>query len=188
MRVENLAFYFKKPQCFLRILYMSQDEIIKTLKTMVEIPSVSSDNDHKKDVESSAEYVQKLFSDLGLKAKVAQSKGGQPAVIASTKIDSTKKTILLYAHHDVQPVGDLELWNTDPFIPEIINGRMYGRGSGDKHSGSGYKLSISLSSGISTGSFFFGHGHFQAKAKQKAHRMNRKVNNDTTSLGSAQPG
>ena len=135
MRVENLAFYFKKPQCFLRILYMSQDEIINTLKTMVEIPSVSSDNDHKKDVESSAEYVQKLFSDLGLKAKVAQSKGGQPAVIASTEIDSTKKTILLYAHHDVQPVGDLELWNTDPFIPEIINGRMYGRGSGDNKAG-----------------------------------------------------
>ena len=102
---------------------------------MVEIPSVSSDNNHKKDVESSAEYIQKLFSDLGLKAKVAQSKGGQPAVIASTAIDSTKKTILLYAHHDVQPVGDLELWNTDPFIPEIINGRMYGRGSGDNKAG-----------------------------------------------------
>lgn len=117
------------------MLHMTQAEIINTLKAIVEIPSVSSDKDHKKDVEKSAEYVQKLFSDLGLATKVAQSKGGQPAVIASTEIDSTKKTILLYAHHDVQPVGELELWDTDPFVPEIINGRMYGRGSGDNKAG-----------------------------------------------------
>ncbi len=114
---------------------MSQDEIINTLKSLVEIPSVSSDKNHDKDVESSAEFVNNLFSGLGLNSKVAKSSGGQPAVVASTKVDSSKKTVLLYAHHDVQPVGDLEMWKTDPFIPEIIDGRMYGRGSGDNKAG-----------------------------------------------------
>ena len=114
---------------------MSQDEIINTLKLLVEIPSVSSDKNHDKDVESSAEFVNNLFSGLGLNSKVAKSSGGQPAVVASTKVDPSKKTVLLYAHHDVQPVGDLEMWKTDPFIPEIIDGRMYGRGSGDNKAG-----------------------------------------------------
>ena len=114
---------------------MSQDEIINTLKSLVEIPSVSSDKNHDKDVESSAEFVNNLFSSLGLNSKVAKSSGGQPAVVASTKVDPSKKTVLLYAHHDVQPVGDLEMWKTDPFIPEIIDGRMYGRGSGDNKAG-----------------------------------------------------
>ena len=58
-----------------------------------------------------------------------------PAVVAHTEIDPAKKTVLLYAHHDVQPVGDETLWNTDPFEPQIIDGRLFGRGSGDNKSG-----------------------------------------------------
>ena len=58
-----------------------------------------------------------------------------PAVVAHTDIDTTKKTVLLYAHHDVQPVGDLDLWKTDPFDPVIKEGRLYGRGSGDNKAG-----------------------------------------------------
>ena len=114
---------------------MSQDEIINTLKSLVEIPSVSSDKNHDKDVESSAEFVNNLFRGLGLNSKVAKSSGGQPAVIASTKVDSSKKTVLLYAHHDVQPVGDINKWDTDPFKPEIIDGRLFARGSGDNKAG-----------------------------------------------------
>ena len=52
-----------------------------------------------------------------------------------TEIDPSKKTVLLYAHHDVQPVGDINKWNTDPFKPEVIDGRLFARGSGDNKAG-----------------------------------------------------
>ena len=114
---------------------MTQKEIVDVLKLLVEIESVSSEKQHYKDVEKSAESVKALFEELGLKSKISKSNKGMPAVLAQTEQDSNRKTVLLYAHHDVQPVGDLSLWKTDPFSPEIIDGRLYGRGSGDNKAG-----------------------------------------------------
>ena len=76
-----------------------------------------------------------IFADLGLNTQIIKVPGGMPAVVAHTEIDPAKKTVLLYAHHDVQPVGDETLWNTDPFEPQVIDGRLFGRGSGDNKSG-----------------------------------------------------
>ena len=114
---------------------MVQKEFIDVLKLLVKIESISSETKHYKDVEQSAESVKDLFEDLGLTSKISKSNEGMPAVLAQTEQDPTKKTVLLYAHHDVQPVGDLSLWQTDPFVPEIIEGRLYGRGSGDNKAG-----------------------------------------------------
>ena len=114
---------------------MSSKEIVNLLSTFVEIPSVSSEPGRYADLEKSATFVKDLFEDLGLTSKVAKSGDGKPAVLAQTEMLPSRKTVLLYAHHDVQPVGDMELWKTDPFTPEIINGRLYGRGSGDNKAG-----------------------------------------------------
>tara|TARA_B100001175_G_scaffold303129_1_gene297834 strand:+ start:137 stop:1435 length:1299 start_codon:yes stop_codon:yes gene_type:complete len=114
---------------------MSIEEITKLLSEMVEIKSISSDKNHRDDVDASAQFVENLFADLGLNTQVIKVAGGMPAVVAHTDIDTTKKTVLLYAHHDVQPVGDLDLWKTDPFDPVIKEGRLYGRGSGDNKAG-----------------------------------------------------
>ena len=114
---------------------MVQKEFIDVLKLLVKIESISSEKKHYKDVEQSAESVKDLFKGLGLTSKISKSNEGMPAVLAQTEQDPTKKTVLLYAHHDVQPVGDLSLWETDPFVPEIIEGRLYGRGSGDNKAG-----------------------------------------------------
>ena len=113
---------------------MSQ-EIIKLLSEMVKIKSISSDKNHRDDVDTSAQFVENLFTDLGLSTQVIKVAGGMPAVVAHTEIDSSKKTVLLYAHHDVQPIGDLDLWNTEPFDPVVKEGRLYGRGSGDNKAG-----------------------------------------------------
>ena len=114
---------------------MAQEEIVKLLSEMVEIKSISSDKNHRDDVDASAQFVQNLFADLGLNTQVIKVAGGMPAVIAHTEKDSSKKTVLLYAHHDVQPVGDVDLWDTEPFDPVVKDGRLYGRGSGDNKSG-----------------------------------------------------
>ncbi len=114
---------------------MAQEEIIKLLSEMVEIKSISSDKNHRDDVDASAQFVQNLFADLELNTQVIKVAGGMPAVVAHTEIDPSKKTVLLYAHHDVQPVGDLSMWDTEPFNPVLKEGRLYGRGSGDNKAG-----------------------------------------------------
>ena len=114
---------------------MKNTEIIELLSELVEIPSISSLEENQKNVLESANYISDLFKKVGLKSKVTSSKNSKPAVLAHTEIDPSKKTVLLYAHHDVQPVGDINKWNTDPFKPEIIDGRLFARGSGDNKAG-----------------------------------------------------
>ena len=114
---------------------MLQEEIIKLLSDLVRIQSISSDKNHRDQVDESAQFVQNIFADLGLNTQTIKVPGGMPAVVAHTEIDPAKKTVLLYAHHDVQPVGDETLWKTDPFEPQVVDGRLFGRGSGDNKSG-----------------------------------------------------
>ena len=114
---------------------MHEKNTVEILSELVAIESISSDQNHQEDVMKSAQYVEKLFLELGLETKIATSGNSRPAVLAQTAIDPKKKTVLLYAHHDVQPVGDIDKWKTEPFTPEIIDGRLYGRGSGDNKAG-----------------------------------------------------
>ena len=108
---------------------------VELLSNLVEIPSISSIEENQKDVIKSANFISDLFKDLGLNSNVVSSKNSKPAVLAQTENDPSKKTVLLYAHHDVQPVGDINKWNTDPFKSEIIEGRLFARGSGDNKAG-----------------------------------------------------
>ena len=114
---------------------MHEKNTIEILSELVAIESISSDQSHQEDVMKSAQYVEQLFLELGLETKIATSGNSRPAVLAQTAIDPQKKTVLLYAHHDVQPVGDIDKWKTEPFTPQIIDGRLYGRGSGDNKAG-----------------------------------------------------
>ena len=64
---------------------MSNEKIIKLLSEMVEIESISSDKNHREDVDASAQFVQNLFADLGLNTQVIKVAGGMPAVVAHTE-------------------------------------------------------------------------------------------------------
>ena len=73
---------------------MAQEEIVNLLSEMVGIKSISSDKNHRDDVDASAQFVQNLFADLGLNTQVIKVAGGMPAVIAHTEIDPSKKNCI----------------------------------------------------------------------------------------------
>ncbi|MDM4720420.1 dipeptidase [Micromonospora sp. WMMA1363] len=104
------------------------------LERLVRIPGVAFEGFDHSHVERSAEAVAELLRGCGLDVKLVRS-GGQPAVIGTKAAPPGAPTVLLYAHHDVQPVGDLSLWESDPFEPVERDGRLYGRGAADDKAG-----------------------------------------------------
>jgi acetylornithine deacetylase/succinyl-diaminopimelate desuccinylase-like protein len=106
------------------------------LERLVRIPSVSADPAAHPHVEAAAQEVARLLSEAGLpEVEVLRVEGGQPAVVARRPAPPGKPTVLLYAHHDVQPPGDPDLWSSEPFEPTERDGRLYGRGAADDKAG-----------------------------------------------------
>lgn len=97
----------------------------------LEIPCISTDPQAKPEMKRGAEWVLKFFHDCGIEAQLCET-DGHPAIIADTgEADGDAPTILVYGHYDVQPTGDLALWQSKPFEPVIRDGRLYARGSAD---------------------------------------------------------
>ncbi|MGN6578171.1 MAG: dipeptidase [Nocardioides sp.] len=106
------------------------------LEALVRIPSVSADPARADDVRRSAEATADLFRAEGFDdVQILTVQGGAPAVVARKPAPEGAPTVLLYAHHDVQPTGDLELWDSEPFEPTERGDRLYGRGSADDKAG-----------------------------------------------------
>jgi cysteinylglycine-S-conjugate dipeptidase len=106
------------------------------LERLVRIPSVSADPEASAAVQASASESAALLRAAGMpQVEVVAVDGGQPAVIASRPGPPGAPTVLLYAHHDVQPVGDTSLWDSEPFQPQERDGRLYGRGAADDKAG-----------------------------------------------------
>jgi acetylornithine deacetylase/succinyl-diaminopimelate desuccinylase-like protein len=106
------------------------------LERLVRIPSIWADPAHADDTRRSAEAVAELARDAGA-ADVTSiaADGGAPAVVAHFPGPAGTPTVLLYAHHDVQPTGGDEFWTTPPFEPTERDGRLYGRGAADDKAG-----------------------------------------------------
>ena len=121
---------------------MNIHEYIETNRTrfmeewasLIRIPSVSCQPEHKSDMLHCAERWRELLLDAGCqKAEVMPSKGN-PFVYAEynpTTDDEHLTTVLVYSHYDVMPVEPIENWHSDPWEPNIRNGRLYARGADD---------------------------------------------------------
>ncbi len=103
------------------------------LEHLVAIPSCAFTGFPREPVHEAAEITRRLFADAGMTSDLLPIDGGEPAVVA--RVGDGAARVLLYAHYDVQPAGDLSLWTTPPFEPTLRDGRLYGRGAADDKSG-----------------------------------------------------
>jgi cysteinylglycine-S-conjugate dipeptidase len=106
------------------------------LEDLVRIESVSADPERLSEVERSARATADLFAAEGVEVEIVRAHdGAPPAVIGHKPGPEGAPTVLLYAHHDVQPENDHADWDTPPYVPTERNGRLYGRGAADDKAG-----------------------------------------------------
>lgn len=113
--------------------YIEQNEanMLEELFSLIRIPSISAKPEHHNDMIRCAERWKELLLQAGAdKVEIMPSKGN-PIVYGEKIIDPSAKTVLIYAHYDVMPAEPLELWKSNPFEPEIRDGRIWARGADD---------------------------------------------------------
>lgn len=107
-----------------------QDAFLEDLFRLVRIPSVSPLPGHQADIQSCAACVKEIMEECGLKAAIYPT-AHNPVVYGEGPQKPGRPTILIFGHYDVQPEGDHAEWDSDPYEPEIRDGRIYARGVGD---------------------------------------------------------
>lgn len=106
------------------------------LEDLVRIQSVSADPERLAEVERSAQRTAELFAAEGVDVEIVRAfDGAPPAVVGEKKGPAGAPTVLLYAHHDVQPENDHADWDSPPWEPTERDGRLYGRGAADDKAG-----------------------------------------------------
>src|SRR5207245_1286530 len=109
----------------------NQQRFLSELKTFLRIPSISTLQEHKSDVQKAAEYVSNELRRIGLENVQVIPTKGHPLVYADWLHASGKPTVLCYAHYDVQPPDPLDEWISPPFEPTERNNNIYARGAVD---------------------------------------------------------
>ena len=108
-----------------------KERFFNELFEILRIPSISSSQAHRPDMQRCAEKLVSQLLEAGAEKARIYPTEGHPVVYAEKIIDPAKPTVLIYGHYDVQPVDPLELWHTPPFEPDIRNGAIYARGAND---------------------------------------------------------
>jgi acetylornithine deacetylase/succinyl-diaminopimelate desuccinylase-like protein len=108
-----------------------QKTYLDDLKTLLSIPSVSTDPDRKDEVRRCANEVARQMREAGLRDVALMETDGHPAVFGQYQVDPALPTALIYGHYDVQPEDPVELWTSPPFQPTERDGKLYARGATD---------------------------------------------------------
>jgi acetylornithine deacetylase/succinyl-diaminopimelate desuccinylase-like protein len=109
----------------------NKDRFLTELLDLLRIPSVSAKSEHNGDMIACAQAVAKSLTDAGAQVATIYETEGHPIVYGEIIADTSFPTVLVYGHYDVQPADPLELWNSGPFDPTIIDGKIFARGACD---------------------------------------------------------
>ena len=113
--------------------YIQENEarFMEELFSLIRIPSISALPQHKNDMLACAERWKELLLEAGADKAEVMPSAGNPLVYAEKHISDDAPTVLINAHYDVMPAEPLELWKSNPFEPEIHDGRIWARGADD---------------------------------------------------------
>lgn len=109
----------------------NRDRFLEELFDLIRIPSVSSKAENKNDMFRAAEFIRDQLLKAGADKAEVYKTDGHPVIYGEKIIGDDKPTVLVYGHYDVQPAEPLEKWDSDPFEPEIREGKIYARGADD---------------------------------------------------------
>lgn len=115
----------------LKYLEENREQLMDRLFTFLQIPSISTDSKYKNDVKKTAQFVYDYLEEIGFHNVEIMETEGHPLVYAEWLELEDAPTVLFYGHYDVQPVDPLDEWISDPFEPEIRDGRIFARGASD---------------------------------------------------------
>ena len=110
----------------------NRERFVAEMKEFLAIPSISTLDENKADVQRAAEWVAAQLRELGMDQVQIMATGGHPVVYGEwLGAGKSAPTIMIYGHYDVQPVDPLELWTSDPFKAVERDDYLYARGSSD---------------------------------------------------------
>lgn len=109
----------------------NRNRFLDELFELIRIPSISAHKDRKEDMNRAAETVKNALLKAGADRAEVMTTAGWPVVFGQKILNDSLPTVLVYGHYDVQPVEPLELWDSQPFEPEIRDEKIYARGADD---------------------------------------------------------
>jgi len=115
----------------LRYAQENQSKFLSELNELIRIPSVSTEDNKKGDMEKAAEWIASKMRQIGLDNVGVYPTGGHPAVYGEYLNAPQAPTVLVYGHYDVQPPDPVDLWESDPFEPVQKGENLYARGASD---------------------------------------------------------
>jgi len=109
----------------------NKQRFLDELFELIRVPSISAKPENKPDMIKTAGLLRDFLLEAGADEARVMETSGQPVIYGSKHVGEGLPTVLIYGHYDIQPVEPLELWDSDPFEPEIRDGKIWARGADD---------------------------------------------------------
>jgi acetylornithine deacetylase/succinyl-diaminopimelate desuccinylase family protein len=109
--------------------HFNEEHLVELTRSLVNIPSVTGEEG---DI---AEFIVNKMERIGLEVKVYEAEPGRPNVIGRLRGEVGKPVLIFNGHMDVVPIGEKSSWSVNPFSGEVIDAKIYGRGTADMKGG-----------------------------------------------------